>query len=184
MTTLLVLHAVRLRGFAETPDLAARFGLDPAEAAEALEDARARGWVTHAEFAGLGGWSLTESGRAENERLLAAELTEAGAAAEVEAVHAAFLPLNARLLRAVTDWQLGAASADAGARAELAAVGAGLAPLAARLSAVRPRFGGYDTRFAAALDDGRIDDTDADSCHRVWFELHEDLVATLGLSRE
>ena len=28
-----------------------------------------------------------------------------------------------------------------------------------------------------------VDRTDIDSCHRVWFELHEDLIATLGLSR-
>jgi hypothetical protein len=26
-----------------------------------------------------------------------------------------------------------------------------------------------------------VDRTDVDSCHRVWFELHEDLVATLGI---
>jgi hypothetical protein len=28
-----------------------------------------------------------------------------------------------------------------------------------------------------------VDRTDVDSCHRVWFELHEDLVATLGIDR-
>ena len=58
------------------------------------------------------------------------------------------------------------------------------------LRAVLVRFGGYDTRFAAALaraEDGDVawvDGTDVDSCHRVWFELHEDLIATLGRSRE
>lgn len=30
---------------------------------------------------------------------------------------------------------------------------------------------------------GWVDRTDVDSCHRVRFELHEDLVATLGLQR-
>ncbi|WP_245966848.1 hypothetical protein [Sphaerisporangium album] len=34
------------------------------------------------------------------------------------------------------------------------------------------------TRFTAALAGARVD-----SCHRVWFELHEDLIATLGLDR-
>lgn len=28
-----------------------------------------------------------------------------------------------------------------------------------------------------------VDRTDVDSCHRVWFELHEDLIATLGIDR-
>jgi len=28
-----------------------------------------------------------------------------------------------------------------------------------------------------------VDHTDVDSCHRVWFELHEDLIATLGIDR-
>ncbi|WP_245966310.1 hypothetical protein [Sphaerisporangium album] len=28
-----------------------------------------------------------------------------------------------------------------------------------------------------------VDHTDVDSCHRVWFELHEDLIAMLGLDR-
>lgn len=64
-----------------------------------------------------------------------------------------------------------------------------LAPLVDRLTAVLTRFDGYDTRFSAALTRARaghtawVDRTDIDSCHRVWFELHEDLVATLGMDR-
>ncbi|WP_329080972.1 hypothetical protein [Streptosporangium sp. NBC_01469] len=48
---------------------------------------------------------------------------------------------------------------------------------------------GYDTRFTAALARARagksawVDRTDVDSCHRVWFQFHEDLIATLGLDR-
>jgi len=34
-----------------------------------------------------------------------------------------------------------------------------------------------------AGDGGWVDRTDVESCHRVWFELHEDLVATLGVDR-
>ena len=62
--------------------------------------------MQHAAFADLGGWSLTERGRAENERQLAAELARVGGAEEVRDVYRDFLPLNARLLRACTDWQL------------------------------------------------------------------------------
>ncbi|MFI6317191.1 transcriptional regulator [Nonomuraea sp. NPDC050556] len=199
---LLVLHAVRITGFADTPVLARRYGLDPAMTEELLLDAQARGWVEHTAFGGTGGWSLTESGRVENERQLGAELQRVGGAEEVHEVHRTFLPLNGLLQRACTDWQLRPAPGDrlavndhsdpvwdAGVLHELGGVGRALGPLAKRLAGVLARFDGYDTRFTAALervqggDGGWVDRTDVDSCHRVWFELHEDLIATLGLNR-
>ncbi|GII88523.1 hypothetical protein Ssi03_65130 [Sphaerisporangium siamense] len=199
---LLVLHAVRVTGFADTAAIARRYGLDAATTKELLRDAETRGWVEHTAFAGTGGWSLTEPGRAENERRLAAELTLAGAADEVRDVHRRFLPLNALLLQACTDWQLRPTDGDrlavndhsdpawdAGVLHELACVDRALTPLADRLGRVLTRFRGYDTRFTTALararagEGGWVDRTDVDSCHRVWFELHEDLIATLGLDR-
>jgi hypothetical protein len=199
---LLVLHAVRIMGFAGTAAVAERFGLGGAETAESLLDAQARGWVSHAAFADLRGWSLTEAGRAENERQLAAELARAGGVEQVRAVHREFLPLNARLQRACTDWQLRPTARDRLAANdhsdpawdtavldELAGIEAGLAPLAARLANILTRFGGYHDRFAAARrravsgENDWVDRTDVDSCHRVWFQLHEDLIATLGLDR-
>ena len=199
---LLVLHAVRICGFADTPEIARRFELDPAETEELLLDAEAHGWVSRAAFADLHGWSLTESGRAENERLLAAELESAAEADRVFEVYRDFLPLNTRLRRACTDWQLRPGPGqrltandhsdpgwDAGVLVELAAIDLALGPLVDRLGDALTRFRGYDTRFGAALrrvergDVGWIDGTDIDSCHRVWFEFHEDLVATLGLQR-
>lgn len=53
---------------------ASRFGLDRTEVWENVLDFEAFEWVTRSEFAGNAGWSLTDSGRAENERRLAAEL--------------------------------------------------------------------------------------------------------------
>ncbi|MEV7801358.1 transcriptional regulator [Microbispora sp. NPDC088329] len=199
---LLVLHAVRITGFADTPVIARRYGLDEATTKEALRDAEARGWVEHTAFAGTGGWSLTDPGRAENERLLAAELTRAGGADEVRDVYRGFLPLNALLLHACTDWQIRPTAGDrlavndhsdpvwdAGVLHELACIDRALTPLADRLCRVLTRFRGYDTRFSTALararagDGAWVDRTDVDSCHRVWFELHEDLIATLGIDR-
>jgi hypothetical protein len=199
---LLVLHSVRITGFADTPVIARRYGLDAAETAEALLDAEAYGWVSHTAFAGTGGWSLTEAGRAENERRLAAELARVDGAGEVRDVYHEFLPLNALLLRACTDWQLRPTARDrlaandhsdpawdGGVLHELARIDRALSPLVDRLGGVLTRFRGYDTRFAAALARARagesawVDRTDVDSCHRVWFELHEDLIATLGLDR-
>ncbi|WP_431898533.1 transcriptional regulator [Nonomuraea sp. bgisy101] len=199
---LLVLHAVRILGFADTPMIAQRYGLDAAQTEELLRDAEARGWAGHAAFAGTAGWSLTEPGRAENERQLAAELARVGGADEVLDVYREFLPLNALLLRACTDWQLRPTAGDrlaandhcdpawdAKVLHELAAISRALTPLADRLGSVLTRLGGYDTRFTAALARARagesawVDRTDVDSCHRVWFQLHEDLIATLGLNR-
>jgi hypothetical protein len=200
---LLVLHAVRLRGMADTDAVARRFGLDAAKTEEMLLDAEAYGWIRWAEFAGIGGWSLTERGKAENERMLARELDDVDRSrAFLYRVHHSFLPLNARLRTACTDWQIrprpGAALAhnahddaawDARVLAELAALATALTPLVAKFADVLPRFRGYDTRFAAALgrvqngDLSMVDGSGRDSCHAVWFELHEDLIATLGLAR-
>jgi DNA-binding MarR family transcriptional regulator len=200
---LLTLHAVRISGYADTAAIAQRFRLDPAETTETLHDAEAYGWVTRSAFADLEGWSLTESGRKENERQLAAELAATGREDDIAEIHRDFLPLNARLQQACTDWQLRPVPGDRlapndhtdpawdlGILDELAAIDQALAPLAARLEDVLTRFGGYHSRFSKALhrakagDSGWVDRTDVDSCHRVWFELHEDLIATLGLTRQ
>jgi hypothetical protein len=203
MSALLALHAVRLKGMADTAAVAKRFALDDDTAAEDLLDAQAFGWVAWAEFAGMGGWSLTKAGRDENERQLAAELEQVDGGAEVFRVeYEHFLPLNARLLQACTDWQIRPTSTDALAAndhrdeawngrvvEELTALGDSLRPLSGRLMSVLSRFGGYDARFAGALervvagDQEWVNGTGQDSCHTVWFELHEDLLATLGLER-
>jgi hypothetical protein len=199
---LLVLHAVRVLGFADTAAVARRFDLDQAATSESLLDAAANGWVVHTAFADTAGWSLTERGRAENERQLAAELARTGVEREVRDAYGRFLPLNGVVLRACTDWQLRPAPGnrlvpnDHADRAwdddvvrVLHGVKRDLAPLIHRLAGALGRFHGYDTRFGAALVRAQsghaawVDGSDVDSCHRVWFELHEDLVATLGIDR-
>ena len=200
---LLVLHGVRLRGMSTGSAVAARFDLDPAEVEELLLDDEAYGRVSWSEFAGSGGWSLTERGRLHEERLLGAELDGVpGARRAVTGVHEEFRPLNARLQQASTAWQIRPSvdrpmavndhrdpNWDARVLAEFEALSAALGPLAARLTDVLDRFAGYDARFAAALgradagDPTALTGVDHDSCHAVWFELHEDLLATLGIRR-
>ncbi|TCC28696.1 transcriptional regulator [Kribbella sindirgiensis] len=194
---LLVLHAVRLLGFADTPAIARRFELQDVE--DELKDAEARGWATYSSFAGTSGWSLTEAGRTENERLLKAELTDPE---PIRQVYDEFLPLNGMLQQACTDWQLRPkngdplaandhtdAAWDAGVLHELKVIDGALGSIVRRLREVLPRFSGYDKRFSQALaranagDVAWVDRSDVDSCHRVWFELHEDLLATLNLHR-
>jgi hypothetical protein len=200
---LLVLHAIRIKGFTGTAAAAARFSLDLAVTEDLLLDYEAYGWVQRSSFADLDGWALTEAGRAENGRRLAAELDALGARAEVAAAHEQFVPLNARFLGAVTKWQIRPVPGDPMAANDhtdhrwddrvfdsLGHLDRRLRPLGERLSGVLDRFGGYADRFSAAL--GRavqgerswVDQTGIDSCHTVWFELHEDLLATLGLERQ
>jgi hypothetical protein len=200
---LLVLHAVRLNGMADAEAVARRFGVERVKAAEVLLDAQAFGWISWSEFAGTGGWSLTEAGRAENERQLAAELDEIGGGRErVRTAYEVFLPFNTRLQKACTDWQLRPTAADSFAfndhsddawdKAvidELQRLDRELGSVVEQLSAVLDRFQGYGTRFNRALgramagEAAGVDGTGVDSCHTVWFELHEDLIATLGLQR-
>jgi hypothetical protein len=202
---LLVLHAVRVLGTADDAAVAARYGLDPALVREELLDAEAYGLVAWAEFAGVGGWSLTERGRAEDERRLAAELAAdpaADAAGVVRGVLVEFDPLNGRVRQACTDWQLRPGPAgrldindhtdpawdDRVLGALLAGVD-GVRPLLGRLAALLTRFAGYEHRLDAALgaayrgDVSRVAGLGAASVHGVWMELHEDLLATAGVSR-
>ncbi|MEV8377538.1 transcriptional regulator [Kribbella sp. NPDC056861] len=199
---LLTLHAVRLKGVADDRRIAERFALDQAVTSELLLDYQAYGWVTWSEFAGSGGWSLTEAGRAENERQLATELDRAAGRGLIAETYQEFLPLNERLQRACTDWQLRPTEDDPLAFNdhrdrqwdrlvidELKALAKALHAVSLRITVVLDRFDGYDVRFADALkkvregDHAWVDKTGADSCHTVWFELHEDLIATLGVLR-
>ncbi len=199
---LLTLHAVRLKGVADDQGVARRFGLDQSATTDLLLDYQAFGWIAWSEFAGTGGWSLTDAGRAQNERQLAAELDQVSGREDIREIYREFLPFNERLQQACTDWQIRPTASDALAFndhgdaqwdrrviEELEALAQALRAVAKRLDAMLDRLRGYDERFAAALDrvragDGTwVDRTAADSCHTVWFELHEDFIATLGLSR-
>ncbi|RJU00323.1 hypothetical protein D6T65_13265 [Arthrobacter frigidicola] len=194
-TDLRVLHAVRTLGYADVARIAAHVRQPEDKVNEYLLSAQAHGWTAYTAYAGDGGWSLTESGKAHGERLLAAELDRVGARAAVEAVHEDFLPLNEVVAAACTAWQL--AELGIGEHRPtlsdtvkvLEGPAAALAGIEDRLTSHLERFAGYHHRFNAALsradaDAGWITGTDRDSCHRVWFELHEDLIARLGLSRD
>jgi hypothetical protein len=199
---LLALRGVRLLGYASSGEVADRFGLERAVTDEHLLDAEARGWVRRSEFAGRSGWSITDRGRAENERQLAAELDAAGARTVAEAAHAAFLPLNRRFGPVCTRWQIRPGPGDPLAANDhtdwgwdssvlrsLAALGDGLDRALAPLVAALPRFDGHVERYRAALrrvDRGErawVDAPDRASCHLVWIQVHEDLLATLGIER-
>ncbi len=198
----LALHGVRVLGFPTTPRLANRYRLDVHAAEESLLDFEAQGWVGRLKFADLSGWSISETGKLENERRLAAELDRAGARDTVSTAHGAFRPLNRRLGTACTNWQIRPTPADPMAFNDhtdwrwdervlqtLASVGTSFRGLCDQLAGCLARFDGYADRYSAALaraeagHRGWVDGHDRDSCHILWIQFHEDLLATLGIPR-
>lgn len=187
-----VLHGLRVRGHASVEQLADRLDRPTTTVQEALLDREARGWVVRTSFAGQVSWSLTDAGKARGESLLATELDERGARPVVEQVYERFLPLNDEVARACSQYQLtvlglgGTTAASAIGRLRHPA--RQVTELEDRLVVHLPRFHGYARRFATAVaraetDPDWITAMDRDSCHRTWFELHEDLIATLGRQR-
>jgi hypothetical protein len=71
----------------------------------------------------------------------------------------------------------------------LGSVGRALAPLDAELTNGLARLGGYAERYqdawlrASRGEHRWVDGIAIDSCHTVWMQLHEDLLASLGLQR-
>jgi hypothetical protein len=193
---LLTLHAVRLLGFADTSPAANRFGQHPDDVERLLIDAGANGWAVRSAFGGTRGWSLTMAGRTENERLLLEELENAGGSAVVTGVLGDFEHVNAEVVAACSKLQLDWLSAehrprigiDQDTHQSFTRALASANELEIHLTAVLPRFSGYAERLGKAVENAATDPawltaTDRDSFHRIWFELHEDLIATLGIRR-
>lgn len=187
-----LLHALRLLGHATVGQLTERLDATADEVEDRVLDAEARGLVAKSAFGD--GWSLTSTGTVRDEALAAAELDRAGARLAVASELDAFGPVNHQVTAACTRWQLtelGLAQPPvprAEVLADLADAADQLAAIEQRLSRHLRRFAGYHRRFAAALrhaetEPGWVTGIDRDSAHRVWFELHEDLLATLGRQR-
>ncbi len=198
----LALHGVRVLGFPTASRVAGRYRLDAGVVTESLLDFEARGWVRQLSFGGISGWSLTDAGRIENERRLGAELDQAGVRGTVARAHQVFLPLNRRLGTACTNWQIRPAPADPMAFNDhtdwrwdervlqaLASLDTSFRGLCDQLRGCLERFDGYADLYSSALAKAQagqnvwVDGHDRDSCHIVWIQFHEDLLATLGISR-
>jgi hypothetical protein len=196
----LVLLGLRLRGFAEADELSDRLGMALDDVAKFLDVFERDGLVRHRPGA-MGGWTLTVEGRAEGERRAAAELEASGARSLVEDAYRTFRAQNPGLLQLCTDWQLRGSSDenapndhrdeayDADVIARLVSTDAVVQPVCRQLAGALERFAGYGDRFAQALERVRKGEKDwftkptIDSYHTVWFELHENLLATLGIER-
>ena len=196
----LVLHALRLKGFAETAALAAATGLTEEEIDGLLAGLGEKDVVLRRDGR-VSGWQLTPLGKALHLEEVAEEIEGSGARPAVQDAYRRFLDLNGDILNVCTAWQMrerggrqtvndhGDPAYDAEVVGRLVAIDGQARPVTDDLAACLARFGRYGDRLGAAVE--RIVAGDGswftkpivDSYHTVWFELHEDLLSTLNLER-
>jgi hypothetical protein len=191
-----VLHSLRCIGFADLGRVADAAGVSEALAESELIDLAVDGLVTRE----MGAWGLTEAGRAEDARQVAAELDGAGGRGAVDSAYARFMVLNPELLDLCSAWQLRTVDGvtapndhrdtayDGKVLDLFGELDRRVEPVCAELAAALPRFERYQARLGAALGRARAGALEelADSMtsyHVVWFQLHEDLLVTLGRPR-
>src|SRR5437879_11420795 len=193
---LLVLHGLRLKGFAEAGTVASLWGLDEADVAVELKALAEDGLVLRRDGR-VSGWSLTADGRVAEAQSIAEELEATGARLPIESAYQRFRAVNPELLEVCTSWQLKStddgqsindhldADYDAAVVGRLGDVHARALPVVDDLASTLARFARYPERLARALDRVRAGETEwftkplPDSYHPRWFELHEDLLSTL-----
>ncbi len=198
---LLVHLGVRLAPLVPRSRLAEVVGLPEAEVAERLAALEAQGWAQfHAPEPS--GWVLTPDGHRQLSARLAAELDAARLRTPMELAYQRFVEMNAEVLGVCTDWQVKVTpdgtpvvndhadgAYDAAVVARVAELDDRAGPLCDDLAAMLSRFASYRQRLGEARrrvesgDTQWIDRPLIDSFHTVWFELHEHLLATLGIER-
>ena len=200
VTELLVLHTVRLTSVVEARVVAGRLDADDVVVEAVLDELRVQRFVQY-RTGTLPGWALTAEGRARGEALLADELDRLGRRAAMEQAYDAFLELNQPVLQVCSDWQVvssveglvlndhGDPDYDRAVLDRLARLHDSASGALESAAAALDRFGHYRPRLANAVQRATAGEVDwvtkpmIDSFHTVWFELHEDLLATLGRQR-
>ncbi|MFM7537881.1 MAG: MarR family transcriptional regulator [Acidimicrobiales bacterium] len=191
----LVLHALRVKGFAKADVLSELSGLPIEDVEGELVGLQREELILFREARAL--WQLTPAGRAAHGPLLAADAEHRGMRGGLEPHYPAFIELNVRFKELCGDWQLrnGAPNDhsdslyDRQVLDRLAAVDAAAQPICAAFGAVAVRFAGYGHRLshvAQLVDGGQFNLFTGVMCgsyHDVWMELHEDLILTLGIDR-
>jgi hypothetical protein len=172
---IVVLQTLRCIGFAGEDRVASAAGLTIVEARRRLSELAGGSLVSNASGP-FGGWALS-------------------------AAYRAFLALNPVFLQVSADWQMiriGDSHTvndhrdrdyDNEVLDRLLRVDDRVQPIAADLGSRLSRFAKYGPRMSAALNRALAGDhafvaDHLESYHNVWFQLHEDLLVTVGISRE
>jgi DNA-binding MarR family transcriptional regulator len=198
-TRLLVLHWLRLKGHASAAALAESAEIATAEVESWLARLAADGLVVHRDVPE--GWALTPAGRAEHARLVGREIDVVGVRPAIEGAYQRFRALNGSVLDACSRWQVREVAGvavrndhrdpdyDARVVGDLAALHSRVEPVCDDLAGALERYRPYGDQLSRAV--AKVEAGERDwftkprlaSYHTVWFELHEDLLTTLGLDR-
>lgn len=195
MTELTVLQAIRLKGRVSPSDLAATLGKGLADISQTVEQLAASGLLIEGSTL-----RLTPQGRTRLHELLADERKAVDSAALVAAYHD-FVSVNSDFKALVTDWQLKGGPGgqpnthedtdyDSAVLARLEQVHERVQPIIETAAAQLPRLGAYSVKLRTALAKVKAGETAwltrplINSYHTVWFELHEELILALGMTRE
>jgi len=199
---LLVALALRLKGFGEVSTIASVHGLGVDETGVILSRMAEAEKCVMRQVEAVEKYVLTPAGREQGQAALARELEVVDARGAMEAMYEKFLQLNPEMLQLCTDWQVindgsgeqelndhSDSDYDSNVLNRLVVLDQRIADVLQPLIDVLPRFDNYPSRFTLALKKVLSGDLDwmtkpiMPSYHTVWFELHEDLLATLGIDR-
>lgn len=199
-TDFLVLHTLRCIGVASEDRVATASRLARQDTGARLRLLSGRGLVA-LDPGPFGGWGLTEEGRTTEGELIRTELRLTGASDFVRRRYESFLQLNPKLLQVCSSWQMRRLGEyqvlndhadpdyNAAVLSQLVRIDDGAQRICDELATRLARFGVYGVRLTSALDRALAGDRSyvadsLESYHNVWFQLHEDLLATLGISRD
>jgi len=192
-TEFVVLHALRIKGFAPADAVGDIVCLERPEVDEQLAALADAELCKHLEKRDL--WQLTPAGRERHGELLA-DVPES----ELDGLrqhYERFLEINVEFKDLCNRWQMRGEDAndhsdsayDGERISELRTLHDQAAPVVAGFAEAVPRFGSYATRLADAATQTEAGETKmftgvmCGSFHDVWMELHEDLVQLLAVDR-
>ena len=194
-----MLMTLRVQGLSSVERAATALGVDTEDVALRLK-ALAQSELAAERTGKLAGFTLTPAGIAKLDELLASEGMRGDE--QLCDCYERFLQLNPRVLKICSDWQTrrergvevpndhSDAAYDYSVVERLVALHDRARECLQMMSGRSPRFAPYVARLEACVK--RLEEGDrraftaplAESYHTVWFELHQDLLLTLGLERE
>ena len=187
----LVLHVLRIRGFATPDGLTASLGVHPADVLDRLVES---GLVRFIEARTM--YGLLPDGKLRQEALLDSYADATLRAALVQP-YLDFLVLNDSFKLLCTTWQMRGdvpndhddAGYDRECVEQLERLDADAQPVIAALAAAEPRLARYGPRLTTAStrvalgDNRQFTGVMCESFHDVWMELHEDLIVLQRIDR-
>lgn len=193
----LVLHGLAIKKHADAAAIAPLIGLGVDETTVLLERAAASGRASAAQ----GKFLLTPLARVALDCNYSKQYADIRRDARFVAAHEAFERINLELKALITDWQtikVGGERIVNDHRDEayderiidrLGGLHERAEVILAALAAAAPRFEYYRRALGVALENAEdgvvewVSDARRDSYHTIWFELHEDLLRTIGRQR-